>query len=87
MQPLLGDGELGRRAPVRIHLDDDLPPPQARQEHQRQQHGVDDRRPRTRRENRRDAADELRALGLPTAPNFCTWGEDLSATFQLGQKV
>lgn len=32
-------------------------------------------------------ADELRSLGLPTAPNFCTWGEDLSATFQLGQKV
>ena len=32
-------------------------------------------------------ADELRSLGLPRAPGFCTWGEDLTATFQLGQKV
>ncbi len=32
-------------------------------------------------------ADELRALGLPKAPSFCTWGEDLTATFQLGQEV
>jgi hypothetical protein len=31
--------------------------------------------------------DELRSLGLPATPNFCMWGEDLSATFQLGQKV
>ena len=29
-------------------------------------------------------ADELASLGLPTAPDFCTWGEHLSATFQLG---
>lgn len=32
-------------------------------------------------------ADELRTLGLPKAPDFCAWGEDLTATFQLGQKV
>ncbi len=32
-------------------------------------------------------ADELRLLGLPKAPNFCSWGEDLTATFQLGEKV
>ncbi len=32
-------------------------------------------------------ADELRSLGLPTAPDFCSWGEDLSATFLLGQPV
>lgn len=32
-------------------------------------------------------ADELRSLGLPTAPNFCTWGENLRATFQLGQPI
>lgn len=32
-------------------------------------------------------ADELRTLGLPTAPDFCSWGEDLSATFLLGQPV
>ncbi len=32
-------------------------------------------------------ADELRSLGLPTAPDFCTWGEGLSATFHLGQPV
>jgi len=29
-------------------------------------------------------ADELRSLGLPKAPDFCTYGEDLAATFQLG---
>lgn len=29
-------------------------------------------------------ADELRSLGLPTAPDFATWGEGLSAVFQLG---
>ena len=29
-------------------------------------------------------ADELASLGLPTTPDFCTWGEHLSATFQLG---
>ncbi len=32
-------------------------------------------------------ADELRSLGLPTTPDFCSWGEDLSATFFLGQPV
>jgi hypothetical protein len=32
-------------------------------------------------------ADELRTLGLPTAPDFATWGEDLSATFLLGRPV
>lgn len=32
-------------------------------------------------------ADELRTLGLPTAPDFASWGEDLSATFLLGQPV
>ncbi len=32
-------------------------------------------------------ADELRSLGLPTAPDFCTWGEGLSATFHLGQPL
>jgi Acetoacetate decarboxylase (ADC) len=32
-------------------------------------------------------ADELRSLGLPTSPDFCVWGEDLSATFELGQPV
>jgi len=32
-------------------------------------------------------AAELRSLGLPTAPDFCTYGEDLSATFQLGTAV
>lgn len=26
-------------------------------------------------------ADELRSLGLPAAPGFCTWGEGLTATF------
>ena len=31
--------------------------------------------------------DELRSLGLPDTPNFCMWGEELSATFQLGQKI
>jgi hypothetical protein len=29
-------------------------------------------------------ADELRSLGLPRPPDLCTWGEGLSATFQLG---
>jgi Acetoacetate decarboxylase (ADC) len=32
-------------------------------------------------------ADELRTLGLPTAPDLATWGEALSATFLLGQPV
>ncbi len=32
-------------------------------------------------------ADELRSLGLPTVPDFCSWGEDLSATFLLGRPV
>jgi hypothetical protein len=32
-------------------------------------------------------ADELRSLGLPTAPDFCSYGEELSATFQLGTPV
>ncbi len=34
-----------------------------------------------------DIADELRALGLPTAPDFATWGEDLGAVFQLGSPL
>lgn len=32
-------------------------------------------------------ADELRSLGLPKAPDMATWGEALSATFQLPQPV
>lgn len=32
-------------------------------------------------------ADELRSLGLPKPPTFCSWGEGLSATFQLGTPV
>ncbi|MBK5289750.1 MAG: acetoacetate decarboxylase family protein [Acidimicrobiia bacterium] len=32
-------------------------------------------------------ADELRSLGLPATPDFCGWGEDLSATFLLGHPV
>jgi hypothetical protein len=32
-------------------------------------------------------ADELRRLGLPREPDFCTWGEGLSATFQLGRPL
>ncbi len=32
-------------------------------------------------------ADELRSLGLPCAPDFATWGEGLTATFQLGTPV
>lgn len=32
-------------------------------------------------------ADELRRLGLPTAPDFATWGQDLSATFELGNHL
>lgn len=31
--------------------------------------------------------DELRTLGLPTAPDFATWGEGLAAVFQLGTPV
>lgn len=33
------------------------------------------------------AADELRSLGLPKAPDFGTWGTGLSATFQLGHPL
>lgn len=29
-------------------------------------------------------ADELTSLGLPAEPDFCSWGEHLTATFQLG---
>ena len=32
-------------------------------------------------------ADELRSLGLPRAPAYCTWGEGLSATFQYGAPI
>ena len=32
-------------------------------------------------------ADELRSLGLPSAPDLATWGEGLSATFLLGQPL
>lgn len=32
-------------------------------------------------------ADELRSLGLPKAPDFGTWGTDLTATFQLGHPI
>jgi hypothetical protein len=32
-------------------------------------------------------ADELRSLGLPKPPTYCSWGEALSATFQLGSRV
>jgi hypothetical protein len=32
-------------------------------------------------------AEELRSLGLPTAPDLCTWGESLSATFLLGEAL
>ncbi len=32
-------------------------------------------------------ADELRTLGLPKAPDFGTWGTDLTATFQLGHPI
>jgi hypothetical protein len=32
-------------------------------------------------------ADELRRLGLPRMPDFCSWGEGLSATFQLGRPL
>jgi hypothetical protein len=32
-------------------------------------------------------ADELRSLGLPTAPDFASYGEDLTATFELGEPV
>ncbi|MBX3284390.1 MAG: acetoacetate decarboxylase family protein [Actinobacteria bacterium] len=33
------------------------------------------------------AADELRSLGLPKAPDFGTWGTGLTATFQLGHPL
>ncbi|MBK7323138.1 MAG: acetoacetate decarboxylase family protein [Candidatus Microthrix sp.] len=29
-------------------------------------------------------ADELTSLGMPAEPDFCSWGEHLTATFQLG---
>jgi hypothetical protein len=32
-------------------------------------------------------ADELRSLGLPRTPSYCTWGEELSATFQYGSPI
>jgi hypothetical protein len=32
-------------------------------------------------------ADELRSLGLPTAPDLATWGEHLSATFHLARPL
>ena len=32
-------------------------------------------------------AEELRTLGLPTAPDFGAWGRDLSATFDLGRPI
>lgn len=32
-------------------------------------------------------ADELRTLGLPTAPDFGSWGTGLTATFQLGRPL
>lgn len=32
-------------------------------------------------------ADELRRLGLPAAPDLASWGEGLSATFQLGRPL
>jgi hypothetical protein len=32
-------------------------------------------------------AEELRSLGLPAAPDLCTWGEGLRATFLLGEPV
>jgi hypothetical protein len=32
-------------------------------------------------------ADELRSLGLPTAPDLATWGEGLTATFQAGRPL
>lgn len=32
-------------------------------------------------------ADELRSLGLPTSPDFCAYGEGLSAVFQLGSPL
>lgn len=33
------------------------------------------------------AADELRSLGLPKAPDFASWGTGLTATFQLGHPI
>jgi len=32
-------------------------------------------------------ADELRSLGLPKTPDFCTYGEQLAAVFQLGSAL
>ncbi|HVA60063.1 MAG TPA: acetoacetate decarboxylase family protein [Mycobacteriales bacterium] len=32
-------------------------------------------------------AEELRSLGLPRPPDFCVWGEGLTATFALGQPL
>jgi hypothetical protein len=32
-------------------------------------------------------ADELRSLGLPASPDFCSWGEGLTATFELGTQL
>ena len=32
-------------------------------------------------------ADELGRLGLPKHPDFCTWGEGLTATFELGRPI
>ncbi len=32
-------------------------------------------------------ADELRTLGMPSAPDFCAYGEGLSAVFQLGSAI
>ena len=32
-------------------------------------------------------AEELRSLGLPAAPDLCSWGEGLTATFQLGHPI
>ena len=32
-------------------------------------------------------AEELRSLGLPAQPEFCTWGEGLTASFQLGRPL
>jgi hypothetical protein len=32
-------------------------------------------------------ADELRSLGLPTNADFCSWGEHLTATFELGTPI
>jgi hypothetical protein len=34
-----------------------------------------------------EVARELESLGLPKPPEFCSWGEGLSATFQLGHPL